>query len=280
MPINPNQLLTPIVTFLAFMLLFVGTSSADEAAKKRSLLKRSTDTSWYSSEESNSALPAPPETVSIDVSDRHDSIKANAGTNASSKPFQNKSWFARLLEWCFEYFYSIWTFVVLFAFLFLFVVIGYFLMRTRRNRNYHRKSESRNVKGARGEAKVTDLPFELEHSAGSLLAQADVYRKQGDYSKALIYLYSHLLMELDNASLIRLERGKTNRRYLRELSGHVPLKNYLTTTVRWFEAVFFGKHPIDLETFDSLRAKVPEFESKVRQAVNQAKVAPLQEVSA
>ncbi len=78
--------------------------------------------------------------------------------------------------------------------------------------------------GAAGQApamaadQVEALPFLAERPRGDLLGQARRHYEQGNYSEAIIYLFSYQLVELDKVSRIQLAKGKTNRQYLRELA--------------------------------------------------------------
>ena len=66
--------------------------------------------------------------------------------------------------------------------------------------------------------RVEALPFLAERPRGDLLALARRHYFEGNYSEAIIYLFSYELVALDKLALVRLVRGKTNRQYLRELA--------------------------------------------------------------
>jgi hypothetical protein len=78
---------------------------------------------------------------------------------------------------------------------------------------------------------LDNLPFSLAPAELDLLADARRQFDAGDYRRATILLFSHLLVQLDHHQFIRLARGKTNRQYLRDLT-----ENIMTA----FEEVFFG----------------------------------------
>jgi hypothetical protein len=120
----------------------------------------------------------------------------------------------------------------------------------------------------REKAKLQDLPFEIEQTMFGLLAQAERYRAAGDYSKAIIYLFSHALVELDGARCIRLARGKTNRAYLRELNGQDNLRGFSNQLVLAFEYAFFGKHVLSQEAFERIWQQVPAFDATLKQIVS------------
>jgi len=69
--------------------------------------------------------------------------------------------------------------------------------------------------------RLDHLPMPMEHSERNLLETARMYQKAGDFAQATIFLFAHMLVELDRHQLIRLARGKTNRQYLMELESHL-----------------------------------------------------------
>jgi hypothetical protein len=75
----------------------------------------------------------------------------------------------------------------------------------------------------------------------------------------MVYLYSHLLVTLDRAQLIRLTKGKTNRQYLREMAGAKSLAAILTGAMVAFEDFFFGKHDLERERFEQSWQRLDEF---------------------
>jgi hypothetical protein len=55
--------------------------------------------------------------------------------------------------------------------------------------------------------KDTDLPYTL----------AEQYKKEGDFRLSLRYLYISLLIQLNKKEIIKIDKSKTNRQYLREV---------------------------------------------------------------
>jgi hypothetical protein len=99
-------------------------------------------------------------------------------------------------------------------------------------------------------ARLEELPFRVDASAGDLLSLARRAAERGDYSQAIVLLYSHLLLELDKHEAIRLTKGKTNRQYLRELGREPRLAALLALSMFAFEDVFFGGHALSQERFE------------------------------
>ncbi len=95
------------------------------------------------------------------------------------------------------------------------------------------------------EARLEALPEALRPAQGDLLSAAREAFTAGDYSRAVLYLFSHQLVELDRHQVICLERGKTNRQYLRELAGQSGLREVFAHSMVAFEDVFFGRKAID-----------------------------------
>lgn len=231
-------------------------SAGELSQSEQKVLQKGTDTSWYSAESGERVVRSPKTRNRIDARDRHDVLEQSSGTSYRSGSTGSSIW-----EDFFEFVFSVWSYLILGA-LVLFLLIALFFALQRSGFFLTRSKQSKSMDLAeRDRLKVTDLPFDLEQTQVGLLAQADEYRRRGDYAKAMIYLFSHLLVELDSSGLIRLERGKTNRSYLRELASHERIRAYMHLAVRWFEHVFFGKNAMDSAAFDRLRERVPELEN-------------------
>jgi hypothetical protein len=113
-------------------------------------------------------------------------------------------------------------------------------------------------------SRIEALPFPLKPEATSdLLSAARQSYEQGRYGEAIVYLFSHQLLELDKHQLIRLTRGKTNRQYLRELAQRRPLQGLLERTMVAFEDVYFGQHALDRQTFEACWTRLGEFDRLV-----------------
>ena len=135
------------------------------------------------------------------------------------------------------------------------------MLLLRRNRNQNGFEDV-----AAQQAKYSDLPVELEKGLVGLKAQAELLRAQGDYSRAIIYLFSYLLVELDSAQWITLAKGKTNYRYLRELSQQPLLESRLRRVISLFEETYFGGKPVQPSQFETLWEDLPAFELAIRNA--------------
>ncbi len=114
--------------------------------------------------------------------------------------------------------------------------------------------------------RVEALPFAVRPTISGLLDEARRNYEAGNYREAIIYFYSHVLVELDRAQLIRLERGKTNREYLREVNDRRPVRDVLEPTMVSFEDVFFGDHVLQREQFETCWQQLPDLERLLQTA--------------
>lgn len=155
----------------------------------------------------------------------------------------------------------IWGFVAL-----AFALLAYLLYQVYRGRWIDLPASARAVAerpAANDASRVEALPFQLDPLTGSLLDAARRAYAGGDYAPAIIYLFSHELVELDRRHLIRLTRGKTNRQYVRELRGQGALPGLLSQTMVLFEDVYFGDRALSRERFETCWNRLNEFDALV-----------------
>ncbi len=268
--IVPRLLLTLLVCVATS---FLGGSSsglitnayASEQSEDRSVLQRSTDSSWYSADKDELVAVVPFSRESIDVSDRDKSVKAPEVTT----PKQGNG-FSNIIGDFFQFIVGAWLYIVLIIVLLIIgFVLAYVIMNLQGPTGFRRRQEFGASTAERDQAKITDLPFEIEQSNLGLLEQASLFRSRGEYSKAIVYLFSHVLVELDAAGHIRLARGKTNRIYLRELGSRETERKFTSYLVRWFEHVFFGKHDMDPEVFEKIWGQLPAFDRQLKSIIGE-----------
>ena len=148
----------------------------------------------------------------------------------------------------------------------LLAVLLYLMVRTlRKRRGATSASEGEALASDRDEEKrrVEALPSAVGRKRDDLLAAARHCYDEGNYGEAIIYLFSHQLVELDKSQLIRLAKGKTNRQYLRELGRRFGLRRLLEQTMVAFEETFFGNYSIDRARFESVWSRLGEFDDLV-----------------
>jgi len=118
---------------------------------------------------------------------------------------------------------------------------------------------SKVIETSRDVDRVEALPFQLRKPTGDFLSEAQRLYEAGNFSEAVIYYYSHLLVQLDRHHVIRLAKGKTNRQYLREARTRPLLREILDRTMVPFEDVFFGHHELSREQFEACWRRLDEF---------------------
>jgi hypothetical protein len=112
---------------------------------------------------------------------------------------------------------------------------------------------------------IEQLPFQLDTDTGDFQSLARRAYETGDFRRATIMLFSHVLVSLDQADLIRLRKGKTNRQYLRELNTQATLSAFFHPLMESFEAVFFGDHDISRTDFERNWNRLHEFNQAVEE---------------
>jgi hypothetical protein len=109
------------------------------------------------------------------------------------------------------------------------------------------------------------LPEQLPRNERDLLARVRQLHAAGDYSRAMLYLFTYQLLQLDRHHLVHLSRGKTNRQYLGELRQRPPLDRMLERSVVAFEDVFFGHKQLSRARLDDCLNELPHFEQLLRE---------------
>ncbi len=117
--------------------------------------------------------------------------------------------------------------------------------------------------------KIHDLPFAVELPKSGLLEEAAACRQRGDYSRAIIFLFSYVLVELEKGRVIRLHRGKTNRMYLQEIRSDRVLRSITEKIMLAFEVVFFGKRSLSEEQFEACWSRLGEFSDRIAARMNE-----------
>ena len=114
------------------------------------------------------------------------------------------------------------------------------------------------------EERIKQLPFDLQRDLpGNLSEQARQLAQQGNYNRAMMFLFSHVLLALDKRELLKLKKGKTNRQYLREIRQHGDIAKYYRQVMVPFEDSFFGNHDISQTRFENCWDELEPFETVV-----------------
>ena len=114
--------------------------------------------------------------------------------------------------------------------------------------------------------RMKHLPAELRRTDVNLRTEAERLMNENQYDQALILLFGHQLLLLDRHTYLRLNRGKTNRKYVREtraMSEEVAAR--LEATIEAFERSYFGNHAISQAGFLELWQSNVKLEQAVMQ---------------
>jgi Domain of unknown function (DUF4129) len=102
---------------------------------------------------------------------------------------------------------------------------------------------------------------EMLTSTGAL-KRAETLSMQGDYRTAVRYLYLSSLLVLDEQGLLRYDRSRTNREYLRSVSSKPELAKPLHAVIDVFDRVWYGFENVDEQTYQSYVKHVDELREK------------------
>lgn len=92
--------------------------------------------------------------------------------------------------------------------------------------------------------------------------RAESLSMQGDYRNAIRYLYLSSLLVLDEKGVMRYDRSRTNREYLRSVSSRPELANPLRDVIEVFDRVWYGFEAIDEKAYKSYVEHVEELREK------------------
>ncbi len=224
----------------------------------RTTINRSNHSVWFDSDD-GTVRPIR-SSKSIDVADRHRSIAGPVQTSSSNWWDSFRLSLGDFFSWIFRG----WQILLIVSLISLLLIVGFVVMKYGVSFQERVRKMTAMFVPEREKSKIQDLPFEIEQTMFGLLAQAERYRAAGDFSKAVVYLFSHALVEMDGARCIRLERGKTNRVYLRELRELDTLRDFTYQLILAFEFAFFGKHVLSREAFESIWQQVPAFDAYLK----------------
>jgi hypothetical protein len=105
--------------------------------------------------------------------------------------------------------------------------------------------------------------IEIPKSELELLLEAAL--QKGDYREAIRIWFIFLIKELRHKNWITWERKKTNVHYLREMSERRQYDAF-STTVRYFELVWYGKRQLSQEEYRALEPLFSQLLKEVEKA--------------
>ena len=85
---------------------------------------------------------------------------------------------------------------------------------------------------------------------------------QGDYRTAVRYLYLSSLLLMEERGILRYDRSRTNREYLRSVSSHPNLASPLKSVVDVFDRVWYGYEPLDESSYKQYVDEVEELKEQ------------------
>ncbi len=101
-------------------------------------------------------------------------------------------------------------------------------------------------------------------TAETALQKAKDISRGGDYRTAVRYLYLSSLLTLDERGLLRFDRSKTNREYLRSVAAFPQLSAPLRDVIDVFDRVWYGFQSLDEDGFQHYVEKVDQLREQKR----------------
>ncbi len=130
----------------------------------------------------------------------------------------------------------------------------------------NRETETYVERSGRGTPeRIDQLPVAVPTGSDGLWQLVQQAMQQKRFSQAIVYLYSYLLLQLDRHGRIHLEKGRTNRQYLRQLRNDPQLQQMVGRIVAAFEDVFFGHRELSAQAFQQCWELVPQIQNRVQQ---------------
>lgn len=105
-----------------------------------------------------------------------------------------------------------------------------------------------------------DTEDEAALTATAAMKRAQTLSASGDYRTAIRYLYLSALLALDERGALRYDRTLTNREYIRTLEKRPVLARTFDSIVGVFDRVWYGKQPVDADTYADYVAHIEDLE--------------------
>ena len=245
------------------LLLAVQVDGQDEIAKGKQALENATDFPWYDAKTDSFKQVPLQKTKTPGSTNRKSNWQQNpptarkGGTGGRTANLGTGAGASTGFSGFF------WVLVGMMLLLVIGLLVWAFLRVESEDTSQVRKLVKRNEDD---EERIENLPFEIRRTLGTMFEEAKLAYESGNYREAMIYLFSHMLIEMDRAHWIHLKKAKTNGQYLAEIRANMPLKNIFRHTSQVFEDVFFGQREINQQQFESCWNSLPEFDSSLKQA--------------
>ncbi len=112
-------------------------------------------------------------------------------------------------------------------------------------------------------ARLAQLPEGIRPGGDDPWAEALARKAAGDLAGAVICLFAHQLLALDQLGLIRLAPGRTGRQYVHAV-GDPDFREAVSATLGLFEAVYYGRRRPTWEAFEPVWRRPQAFEERRR----------------
>jgi hypothetical protein len=110
-------------------------------------------------------------------------------------------------------------------------------------------------------ARLAQLPEGIRPGGDDPWAEALARRAAGDLAGAVVCLFAHQLLTLEELGLIRLAPGRTARQYVQALRDPDFLDS-LVATQGLFEDVYYGRRRPSLEAFETVWSRAEAFQER------------------
>lgn len=227
--------------------LYASAADADDVAESLDLFP------WYSEAEGGIRQ--------VDEAQASEGRSTHRDSDWLRKPKSNSRQFNGLSGWTSFFTVLFWVVIVVI----ILAIVGFLVWAFMRQETTMASDDIQDwlVDQRTDEQRIEALPFALTKPLSDLLQAAEQARNDGNYRLAIIYLFSHVLIQLDRAHLIRLAKGKTNRQYLAELSQLKEVRRLTLNFMLLFERVFFGRHAPSQKEADECWQWLVQFDQRL-----------------
>lgn len=251
------------VSLAVLLVVFGGVyCSAAETVDSKEVLSGFPDARWFDSETDSYR---PPKVTPFRDNPIREGGWTSAARDRTTQDWEWPDWLTGAnVDWSSSVFVYVFYSLLTIAAIIVISLVVWFLLRD----SFPSLSERRREpvgEIAIDSARIEDLPFEARPDMGDPLAAARELFSRGKLDAALVYLYGYMLLALDRRRHIYLQKGKTNRMYLREI-GMTPLRETVRPVQLAFEDSFFGKHPVNAEEFGAHWQAIEQFHALVAES--------------
>ena len=233
-----------VLTWLWLALCSMGQAQQNDPVQAGADALKSENFPWYNSDSNTARIMEPSNTQSA-ASAKRGSVTARA----KRPPTTPTTWGGWLKGFFNQLSYLSYLLIGLLGLL-IFGLLVWGLTRRRPDASV----KNQRSQGAEDDSiikRIEELPFQMQPQIDSdFEGRAQAAAKAGNYSEAVMLLFSFLLLNLDRKGLIHLQRGTTNRQYLQQIYHQDHLPDFFVQLMEPFEKSFFGGHTIDQKTFE------------------------------